>query len=181
VREAKPRTSRSAAVDLDSNSGSILIAGAGNWLIVGDRVGPRVLELAAERYGPEVELVDIGSTALALFDVLDGQDLLLVVDACVGHGVPGEVKIVEPDLSASPDRGTSTHQIGPVESLLIARYLNPESLPRRVLMVLVETGSLTGPEENATCAEVIRILDHEIDHWRGQKIEPNAVRTGGGS
>ena len=144
------------------------MAGAGNWLLASDRIGPRVLEMAEERYGTGVELCDIGSTALSLLDSLRGQDLLIVIDACVGRGTPGEVFVVEPDLSATPARGTSTHQIGPVETLVIARHLEPASMPRRTLLILVETGEFGAGDEEETCRHVIEVLDREIELRRRQ-------------
>lgn len=159
--------SRTPGIDQSAES-SILVAGAGNWLLASDRIGPRVLEMAAERYGIGVELCDIGSTALSLLDSLRGQDLLIVIDACVGRGMPGEVFVIEPDLSAIPPRGTSTHQIGPVETLIIAQHLEPDSMPRRTILVLVETGDFgTGDEEEA-CWRVIEVLDREIELRRRQ-------------
>ena len=161
---ASPRT----AGPTESSDPKFLVAGAGNWLLACDRIGPRVLEKAAERYGSEVELCDIGSTALALLDSLHGQDLLMVIDACVGRGAPGEVIVIEPDLSETPGRGTSTHQIGPVETLIIAKHLEPASMPRRTLLVLVETGDFDEREEEEACRRVIEVLDREIELWQRQ-------------
>ena len=78
----------------------VTIAGSGNWLLGHDRIGPRVLERVAGRWGDEVELVDIGTTSLALLDHLRGQELLLVVDACAGMASPGEVAPL-PAIAAS--------------------------------------------------------------------------------
>ena len=141
----------------------ILVAGAGNWLLASDRIGPRVLEMAAQRYPNGVELCDIGSTALSLLDSLRGQDLLIVIDACVGRGTPGEIFVIEPDLSASPGRGTSTHQIGPVETLIIAQHLEPASMPRRTLLILVETGEFGAGDEDDACRRVLEVLDREVE------------------
>lgn len=165
-RAANPSSHTSGTTE--SPDPKVLVAGAGNWLLASDRIGPRVLEMAAERYGSEVELCDIGSTALALLDSLRGQDLLMVVDACVGRGTPGEVFVSEPDLSATPARGTSTHQIGPVESLITAQHLEPTSMPHRTLLVLVETGDFGPGDEEEACRRVIGVLDHEIELWRRQ-------------
>jgi hydrogenase maturation protease len=144
------------------------VAGAGNWLLASDRIGPRVLAMAAERYPVGVELCDIGSTALSLLDSLRGQDLLIVIDACVGRGTPGEIFVIEPDLSAIPGRGTSTHQIGPVETLNIAQHLEPASMPRQTLLILVETGEFGAGDEEDACRRVIEVLDREIGLQRRQ-------------
>ena len=91
IRDRAPDTGTpSSGIDEPAES-RILVAGAGNWLLASDRIGPRVLEMVSERYPSGVELCDIGSTALSLLDSLRGQDLLIVIDACVGRGTPHTV------------------------------------------------------------------------------------------
>ncbi len=138
------------------------VAGAGNWLLGADRIGPLVLERGAARWGGAVELIDIGSTALALLDRLHGQELLIVVDACLGGGPPGEVRVVEPDLAGLEGPSTSVHQIGPLESLAVARELWPERMPRRTVLVTVETEGLDDVLEEGAVQRVLRLLDREI-------------------
>lgn len=137
----------------------VTVAGVGNWLMGQDRVGPRVLEMVAGRYGEAVELVDIGSGGLALLDHLRGQRLLVVVDACIGRGQPGEVVVLDeiPDVMAATS--VSAHQIGPAEALLIARHLQPETMPERVVLLLAETGGLDDRQLETTCERVMAELD----------------------
>lgn len=151
----------------------VTIVGAGNWLLAIDRVGPLVLESIEGRYGPEVELCALGSGGLALLDHLRGQDLLLVVDACISGRAPGEVFAVEPDLEATTTRETSVHQIGPLEALVIAKLLFSERLPRRVRLLLVETEGIDEALERRACERVIALLDEEVELWRA-----GARRTG---
>ncbi len=156
----------------------VTVAGVGNWLISQDRVGPRVLEMAAGRYGEEVELADIGSGGLALLDHLHGQRLLVVVDACLGLGRPGEVVVVDGEqvvAATSP----SAHQIGPAEALLIARHLQPETMPGRTVLLLAETGELDESQLDTACERVMAELDALI---REAHSAPAATprRIGGG-
>jgi len=144
---------------------AVTIAGAGNWLVGVDRIGPRVVEAAHGRYGPGVEVRALGSGALALLDLLHGQDLLLVVDACMGQGAPGTVHCYEPELTVVPTTVGSVHQIGPLETLLVARHFYPETLPLRTLFIAVETEGLDAEAEPDACQRVIAILDHEIAAW----------------
>ena len=144
----------------------ITVAGAGNWMITHDRVGPRVIEMIEGRYPDDVEICDLGAGGLSLLDELHGQELLLVVDACVGFGEPGEVLVVEPELDDSVLQGMSVHQVGPVEALVVTRHLWPERLPRRVLLVLIETGGLDGEMEREACEEAVRLLDRHIEECR---------------
>ncbi|MBI5545916.1 MAG: hydrogenase maturation protease [Deltaproteobacteria bacterium] len=122
-----------------------------------DRVGPRVLELLAGRFPPSsVELVNLGNAGLALLDQLRGQELLVVVDACVLGGEPGFVhEIEDPDSAPGSFAGVaSVHQIGPLEALTIARLLFPQQLPRKTLLYLVETDGLEEARQELICREV---------------------------
>jgi len=141
----------------------VTIAGSGNWLLGHDRVGPRVLAMLDQRYPHEVDICDLGTSALALLDHLRGQELLLIIDACLGYGAAGEVLVIQPDLENTPGRGASIHQIGPVEALAVLRHLEPGSMPQRMLLILVETGGLSEDQEHEACERVVEVLDREIE------------------
>ncbi len=147
----------------------VTIAGAGNPLLSCDRIGSRVLSLITNRYGKDVELWDAGTNGLSLLDILHRQDLLIVVDACFGEGPPGRVAVVDPATKETVSRGASIHQIGPVEALLVGRYLYPERMPQRLLLITVDTNGLTDGEEEAACQRAIQSLDFEIGVWRAGK------------
>ena len=140
----------------------VSIAGAGNALTTHDAVGPRVLELCEGRYGAAAELCHIGVTGLALLDHLRGQPLLIVVDACIFGGPPGEIVRMEPDLEQESGRPTSVHQVGPLEALTVAKHLYPERLPQRVLLLLVETNGLDHETQEKACRALLPILDDEV-------------------
>jgi hydrogenase maturation protease len=141
------------------------VVGAGNWVIAHDRIGPRVLELIESRYGPDVELCALGGSGLALLDHLHRQELMILVDAGVFPGRAGEIRAVQPDLSASLGRVGSAHQIGPLEAMVIADRLFPEDMPRRLLLIVVQTSQLDDDKAEAACREVVGILDREIEAW----------------
>jgi hydrogenase maturation protease len=143
----------------------VTVACSGNWLLGHDRIGPRVLDMIDGRYEWAIDICDLGTSALALLDHLRAQELLLVVDACVGKGQPGEVMVETPDLGAALGRETSIHQIGPLEALVVAGHLEPEKLPQRTRLVLVETAGLDEAAEAAACERVVEILDSEILGW----------------
>jgi len=148
----------------------ITIVGAGNPLLACDRVGPEVLDRIAGRYGPEVELCSVGAAGLALLDHLHGQELLVVIDACVGAGDPERVRVVEPDLERPAARETSVHQIGPFETLAAARHLYPTLMPRAIRFILVETDDMDAHAEEAACLRVVSLLDREL-----ARLEPPAA------
>lgn len=155
----------------------VCVVGAGNWLVSHDRIGPRVLELVESRYGPEVELCDLGGSGLALLDHLHRQDLMIVVDAGIFHGEAGEIRTIEPDLRAPTPRVSSVHQIGPLEAMAIADRLFSEDMPRRLLLIVVQTDLLDDDAAEAACRKVVGILDREIESWGRSRFPDES--TGG--
>ena len=157
---------KGGAEKTEGDAPPISLAGAGNWFVAHDRVGPRVMELATNRYGPEVELCDVGVSGLRLLDWLRGQELLIVVDAGNFSPVPGKIRVQEMDGSiATGDGVTTVHQIGPLEVLDITARLYPENLPHRVLLVTVETTGITPEQLELSCQQIIPIIDRIIDEW----------------
>ena len=149
-------------------AGRALVVGCGNWASRDDRVGPRVVSALKGRLGRGVTVRDVGTTTLGLLDLLDGQELLVLVDACAGRGRPGEVLVVEPDLHALVPERVGTHQIGPVETLVVARELYPERLPRRTVLVLVETGGLAAGAEADARRRASEAFIRTIRGFRGE-------------
>ncbi|MBW2734349.1 MAG: hydrogenase maturation protease [Deltaproteobacteria bacterium] len=156
------------ASSLDVVGAPITVVGAGNWLISYDCIGPRVLDLVDGRYGPtEVELRNSGSHGLSLLDHLHGQDVMIVVDACVLGGQPGEVKtLVDPPLDGPVGRESSVHQLGPIETLTVARLIDPLLMPQRLVLVLVETHGINPEIEEQACQQAVAVIDREIEVWR---------------
>ncbi|MFF9348813.1 hydrogenase maturation protease [Streptomyces sp. NPDC014734] len=103
--------------------GRVLVAGVGNLFLGDDGFGPEVVRRLAADPGPPslpdgVRVVDYGIRGMHLaYDLLDGYDALVLVDACPGDGPPGSLTILEvgPD-----DLGTGAfdaHGMNPVAVL----------------------------------------------------------------
>ncbi len=151
------------------HSQPVAVVGAGNWLIASDRAGPKVLERIRGRYGPEVEVRDMGSAGLALLDHLHGQELMFLVDACLLGGPAGRVHVSEPRFDGKPAPVGSVHQIGPLETLTIAARLYPEQMPKRVVLIGIETEGMNDRTEETACQEAVAILDREIERWQNAR------------
>ena len=89
--------------------GRTLVAGVGNIFLSDDAFGCEVIRLMAGRPVPEgVEIRDFGIRGVHLvYDLLDGCDLFVLVDAAARGEAPGtvsviEVEVPEPDPSAGP-------------------------------------------------------------------------------
>lgn len=76
----------------------VLVAGIGNLFCGDDGFGPEVVRrLAASGALPEeVRAVDYGIRGMHLaYDLLDGYDALVIVDALPGDGAPGTLTVLE--------------------------------------------------------------------------------------
>jgi hypothetical protein len=103
------------------------------------------------------------------------------VDACLLGGAPGEVHVQEPRLDG-PEGITgagavSVHQIGPAEALAVASLLDPERVPRRVRLVLVETEGLDDAGLEAACERVVSILDREVERENTERMHGTSTRS----
>src|SRR5690242_4545505 len=75
----------------------ILVAGIGNIFLGDDGFGPEVMRHVPQRLaGPRVELVDYGIRGMHLaYDLLDGCEALVLIDAIPSRGAPGTVHVFE--------------------------------------------------------------------------------------
>jgi hydrogenase maturation protease len=138
-----------------------LVAGVGNIFLGDDAFGCEVIRLMAGRPVPAgVEVKDFGIRGVHLvYDLLDGCDLFVLVDAAPRGEAPGTVSVIEVEV---PEPGPSASGSGPV---MDAHDLTPDAIfamlgslggrPGRSLLVACEpadTGAgmgLSGPVQEA--------------------------------
>jgi hydrogenase maturation protease len=113
----------------------VLVAGVGNIFLGDDGFGCEVARRLAGQPVPDgVRVVDYGIRGMHLaYDLLDGYDALVLVDALPGNGRPGEITVLEvgPD-----DLGTGefdAHGMDPVAVLACLEGLGGE-LPRTLIV-----------------------------------------------
>ncbi|MDT0433659.1 MULTISPECIES: hydrogenase maturation protease [Streptomyces] len=104
-----------------SEARGVLVAGIGNLFLGDDGFGPEVVRRLAADGEPlpgGVRVVDYGIRGMHLaYDLLDGYDALVLVDACAGGGVPGELTLLQVGVD---DLGTGefdAHGMNPVAVL----------------------------------------------------------------
>ena len=101
----------------------VLVAGVGNVFLGDDGFGPAVVSRLAEQPLPAgVRAVDYGIRGVHLsYDLLDGWDALVLVDALPGDGPAGELRLLEvtdADLAGAPPLdGHSLHPLAVLSSL----------------------------------------------------------------
>ncbi len=101
-------------------SGSILVAGIGNMFLTDDGFGPEVVRrLAQEQLPASVRVVDYGIRGMHLaYDLLEGYDVLVLVDALPTGEHPGALTVLEvsgDDVPAGTD--LDAHDMNPVAVL----------------------------------------------------------------
>ena len=113
-------------------SGRTLIAGIGNIFLADDGFGVEVAHrLAAEPLPRGVEVADVGIRGLHLaYRLLDGYDVLILVDAVSRGEEPGTVFLIEPDLDALGAHAASAASDASVPD---AHGMDPESVLRTVV------------------------------------------------
>jgi hydrogenase maturation protease len=93
-----------------------LVAGIGNIFFGDDGFGPEVMRHVPQRLaGEHVQLVDYGIRGMHLaYDLLDGCDALVLVDAIPNSGAPGRVHVFEADHeSLAAAAGLDAHAMDP--------------------------------------------------------------------
>jgi hydrogenase maturation protease len=88
-------------------SGRVLVAGVGNIFLGDDGFGVEVARrLAAEELPEDVRVADFGIRGVHLaYELLDGYDTAILVDATPRGGPPGTVYVIEPEPPAARDAG----------------------------------------------------------------------------
>lgn len=99
--------------------GGVLVAGIGNIFLGDDGFGPEVVRrFAADAAPPRVRAVDYGIRGMHLaYDLLDGYDALVLVDACPGEGPPGTVTVLEVGAGDLGTGAFDAHGMDPVAVL----------------------------------------------------------------
>ncbi|OKK22147.1 protease [Streptomyces sp. CB00455] len=154
-------------------SGRTLVAGIGNVFLGDDGFGVEaVRELSAHPLPDGVEVVDFGVRGVHLaYQLLDGYDTLVLVDATARGGAPGTLYLIEADgRGAAPAGGAvlDGHHMSPDAVLALLGTLcagTGTSPPRRTLVVgcepaCVEEGiGLSGPVAAAVPQAVRMVLE----------------------
>src|SRR5215469_7734190 len=172
-------------------AGRTLVAGVGNVFLGDDGFGVEVARLLAERPHPAgVEIADFGIRGVHLvYELLDGCDLFVLVDAAPRGGEPGTVTVLEvgpddaaqrPPMMGPPVMSTPVmdgHGLSPDD--LFAMLATMGGRPGRSLLVACEPADVSagmGLSEpvRAALPHAVRAVE-EILNQIGQK---EGVRDG---
>jgi hydrogenase maturation protease len=120
--------------------GRVLVICAGNVLVADDGAGWAVYErLSRARLPENVTVEKTGCVGLGLLDFLDGQRLLVVVDAVRFGAPPGTLHVLEwESLPGASHSAVSAHGVHMRDAVEVARRLDPERAPGRAILVGIE-------------------------------------------
>jgi hydrogenase maturation protease len=143
----------------------VRVIGLGQPAAGDDGAGPAVIaHLRATGGVAGAELHD-AAEASALVPLLQGARRAIVVDAVVAAGRIGEVRLLSPDaLAAGAMRPVSSHGIGAVVAIDLARMLDAETTPEGVEIVAIviapprEVGADLSPEVRAAVPEAAALV-----------------------
>ena len=107
----------------ESQHARVLVAGVGNIFLGDDAFGCQVVaRLASEHLPPDVRLEDFGIRGIHLaYELLEGYELVILVDAVPRGGTPGDLYVIEPE---SDEERTMAHE----GSLVDAHGMEPGSV-----------------------------------------------------
>ncbi|GAX49411.1 hydrogenase maturation protease [Streptomyces olivochromogenes] len=153
-------------------SGKVLVAGIGNIFLGDDGFGVETVRaLTGRQLPPHVEAVDIGVRGVHLaYQVLDGYDTLILVDATARGERPGTLYVIEHDSAdAGEPHGVALdgHRMTPDTVLALLGTLCATTggqPPRRTLVVgcepaSVEEGIGLSPPVSAAVPEAVRLIE----------------------
>lgn len=137
----------------------MLIAGIGNIFLGDDGFGPEVVRRLPAHPHPGVRVVDYGIRGMHLaYDLLDGWDTLVLVDAVPDRGTPGCVEVLRAETATATAVELDAHAMNPAAVFAGVRALGGTVPPTVLVGCQVESVDerigLSAPVENAVEAAV---------------------------
>lgn len=114
---------------------TVLVAGIGNLFLTDDGFGSEVARVLAGRELPDgARVVDYGIRGMHLaYDLLDGYDALVVVDALPGEGSPGDLTVLRVGAEDLGDGELDAHGMAPASVLASLGLLGGQLPPTFVV------------------------------------------------
>jgi hydrogenase maturation protease len=133
------------------------VAGIGNIFLGDDGFGGEVIRRLS-LFQENVTVKDFGIRGYDLaYALLDGYDVVLLVDAAPRGGEPGSLYVIEPEIgeqdTEAPQPALDGHAMNPMSVLRMARSMGP--LSRRILLVGCEPASLGGEDGHMGLSEEV--------------------------
>jgi hydrogenase maturation protease len=159
----------------------VLVAGVGNVFLGDDGFGVQVARRLADASLPDgVRVADYGIRAVHLaYDLLDGYDILVLVDALARGDAPGTLYVIEPDGSSPPSGSTVMDAHGMTPDAVLGLFATLGGRLDRTLVIGCEPADcsegmeLSGPV--AAAVEPAVALVHDL--LAGSARSPTEITT----
>lgn len=155
----------------------VLVAGVGNIFNGDDGFGVAVAQrLAGAELPAGVTVRDIGIRGVHLaYELLDGYDALVLVDALPGHEEPGTLTVLEVDRLDAAGAVMDAHSMDPRAVLTMLEDLGGSV--DRVLVVGCQTADVEerlglSPAVGAAVEGAVRLVQEMIDDLTGAPCAP---------
>jgi hydrogenase maturation protease len=144
-------------------SGGVLVAGIGNIFLGDDAFGVEVIRrLAGQPVPADVKVADFGIRGIHLaYELLDGYDRLILVDAIARGSEPGTVHVLQPSAIASSNRIPDAHGMEPLAVFDYLASIGGDPVP--TVIVGCEPASMDdemglSPAVEASIDEAVRVV-----------------------
>ena len=174
-------------------TGNLLIAGVGNIFLGDDGFGVEVARRLALQELPDwAHVVDYGIRGMHLaYDLANGYQSMILVDATARGGVPGTIYVIEPDLASPPEADADANPLfnahGMQPDVVFGMLSMLDAGARRVLVVGCEPATVDycmGLSEPVAAAvdEAVRIVlglvaNAAAEHDRGDPSVDDSAPT----
>ncbi|WP_405167842.1 hydrogenase maturation protease [Nocardia sp. NBC_01499] len=119
---------------------TVLVAGIGNIFLGDDGFGPEVVRRLPHHPDPAVRVVDYGIRGMHLaYDLLDGWDALILIDAVPNHGAPGRVRVFQAEQGSDGAANLDAHAMNPEAVFASVRALGGTLPPTYVIGCQIES------------------------------------------
>ncbi|WXG41420.1 MAG: hydrogenase maturation protease [Candidatus Freyarchaeum deiterrae] len=141
-----------------------IIIGVGNLLLGDEGLGVHIVEELNEiNLPPNVEFFDGGTGGVSILNLMEGADKVIIVDAVLGGGEPGQIYVVDIDrLLKGVVKFFSLHEMDLLSALRIGKETG--KLPPELVLVGVEPKNYKeydmdlSPEIKAVIPKVINVI-----------------------
>jgi hydrogenase maturation protease len=164
-------------------TGRTLVAGVGNIFQRDDAFGVEVVRLLAERPRPDgVKVADFGIRGVHLvYELLDGCDLFVLVDAAQRGCAPGTVTVleVEPEHMQTPNGVMDAHGLAPDQ--VFSMLASMGGRPGRSLVVACEPADVSAgmglsDEVREALPAAVRAVEKILDQVQREEGADDAVQ-----
>jgi hydrogenase maturation protease len=110
------------------------IIGIGQEWAGDDGVGLAVIR-ALRQLDPQLDLIELDEPTRLIDLLTDGTDPVVLVDALLDDGAAGRVMLIDPRHDPFSGHLLSTHGVGVMDAIALARITYPDRVAQRILVI----------------------------------------------